>query len=405
MPDWIILLLAFPFICALIGYGTNVLAVKMIFRPHNKFRIMGITFQGVLPKHQRHFARLLAKIIVREFVTTEDLVRGLSRPAVLDSLEEALRPLVSQVVDAIRPTLAEDKQALLNPATVNMVVDQVVTQLRQQAPEIVEALAVHANEHLNLKDVVTEKVVQLGPDGLERIIYEVSKRELDFIEYYGGIFGFMLGLFQYLVLQILGNMALPVVGALVGTVTNWLAIQMLFYPREPTRYLGLFEYQGLFPKRQAEMAQRMGGIAARELIIPSEVFDELMQGSLPETVTEAHVVALEEQARTRMAPVMQMVDSMVDEEARPAMRQSLAARINEEVPRMRRTLVQRVSDHIDLEGMLSRRLVNLKSSEFEQLIRGLFQREEIYLIIYGGLLGGVIGGLQLLVVNWLEVSG
>ena len=50
-------------------------------------------------------------------------------------------------------------------------------------------------------------------------------------------------------------------------------------------------------------------------------------------------------------------------------------------------------------------IVDVKSSEFEQLIRGLFQREEIYLIIYGGLLGGVIGGLQLLVVNWLEVSG
>jgi uncharacterized membrane protein YheB (UPF0754 family) len=401
MPVWILLLLAFPFVCALIGYVTNVLAVKMIFRPHHKRRILGVSIQGVLPKHQRHFARLLARIVVREFMTTRDLVRALNKPSTLDQLETMARPTVLRMVETLRSHMKPEQQTLLTPEMVATTVDQMMGQIRQRSPEIVDAFAAHADEALNLKDVVTDKVVQLGPEGLERIIYDVSKRELDFIEYYGGIFGLLLGLFQYAVLYLVGNIALPIVGALVGTVTNWLAIQMLFYPREPTRYLGLITYQGLFPKRQREMATRMGAIAAKELIIPEEIFGELLDILVPKQLTDAHVEALEATGREHMPGLMQLLDNFVDEESRPALRTQIANELTLLLPSVREQLVAGATARIDLKSILEKRLADLQSSEFEQLIRGLFQREEIYLIIYGGLLGGLIGVVQLLLVMWL----
>ena len=400
MELWLILLLIFPLVCAIIGYTTNVMAVKMIFRPHKPVKFLGLSYQGVLPKHQRHFARLLAKIIVRQFMNTADLVKSLNRPAVLDEIETLARTYVGQVVSELKEMVPQDRQAMLTPQMVEMATNQILSELRRRAPDLIAALGDKANEVLKLEDIITEKVMGWGAQGLEGVIYQVSKKELDFIEYYGGIFGLALGVFQWMVLYLLGDIALPLVGILVGIVTNWLAIQMLFYPREPKVYLGFFEYQGLFPKRQFEMATMMGQIASKELIVPEEVFAELSDRVLPEQVDVATVESVETRLRQEVPAMFQMVDGLIPEENLPALRTRLAARATELKEPIRDAMVSSATRHIDVDRMLEARLQGLAKNEFETLIRGLFEREEIYLIIYGGVVGGLIGGLQLLMVGW-----
>ena len=73
--------------------AANVVAVKMIFRPYERISILGLGFQGVLPKHQEHFARMLAGIIVRDFVTAGDLVNELAKPEAVDGLERAAKAM------------------------------------------------------------------------------------------------------------------------------------------------------------------------------------------------------------------------------------------------------------------------------------------------------------------------
>lgn len=395
MAEWLILLLLFPVICAVIGYVTNVLAVKMIFRPHKEIRLAGIGIQGVLPKHQRHFARMLAGIIIRDFMGLRSLVLALNQPETVDRIEGLARRLAPMIADELRVVIPENRQALLSDATIKMVTDQVVAEARKRAPDLVEALANRAEETVDLEAIMTEKIMLWGPEGLERVIYDVSKKELDFIEYYGAIFGFALGLLQWTVLQLAGNWALPVVGVLVGTVTNWLAIQMLFYPREPTVYLGFVKYQGLFPKRQFEMAEKMGTIASKELIIPSEIFGELADTVMPPEPSVADVLAVEAIARREVPHLFQVADALVDDETRPALHARLAKRTAELLPDVKKELLEAATAAIDVDSLLSEELKKLEKSEFEQLLRGLFEREEIYLIIYGGLLGGLIGLLQL----------
>jgi uncharacterized membrane protein YheB (UPF0754 family) len=401
MASWLILLLLFPVICAVIGYVTNVVAVKMIFRPHEKRRVGPIVLQGVLPKHQRHFARLLSKIITNEFLNTSDLVEALNRPAVLDRLEAAVREIAPALVEELRAFVPEAQRALLTDQTVTMVVDRLASEARTRLPELIPTLKERAADALDLRALITEKVVGWGARGLEEVIYDVSKKELDFIEYYGGIFGFFLGLLQWLVLQVAGNIALPLVGCVVGCVTNWLAIQMLFYPREPRKYLGLFTYQGMFPKGQKRMAAKMGTIAARELLIPKEIFGELADRLVPSEIKSSDVEQVEMALRAEVGPLFQMVDGMVPEDQRGALREQIARRLTQESPAWRAAMVRTATESVDIDRMLTTRVETLQKSEFEQLIRGLFEREEIYLIIYGGLLGALIGALQLALVGWV----
>lgn len=402
MIGWPILLLLFPLICALIGYVTNVVAVKMIFRPYERISILGLGFQGVLPKHQEHFARMLAKIVVRDFVTTGDLVAELAKPAAAEGLERAAKVLARKLAVELRSTLPEARQAMLGDATIDALMNQVAEAMRAEVPALVTRLAAEADERLDLEKVVTEKLIEIGARGLEKVIYEISRRELVFIEIYGGVFGAVLGFVQFGVLYLLGDMALPIVGALVGTVTNWLAIQMLFYPRQRTRYLGLVEYQGMFPARQQEIALALGVVAARDFIVPTEIFTDLAEGIVPATIDDSHADLAEGWLREKIPPVGQVIDGMLSTEEREGLRSQVLGRFAELRASGMGQLATLAGETVDVSGLLETRLRELDKGGFEALIRGLFKREEIYLIIYGGALGGLMGFIQLLVVTALR---
>ena len=58
---------------------------------------------------------------------------------------------------------------------------------------------------------------------------------------------------------------LPVLGVVVGYVTNWVALWMIYEPAEPLR-IGPFRIQGLFVKRQPEVADVYARIVADEIV-------------------------------------------------------------------------------------------------------------------------------------------
>jgi uncharacterized membrane protein YheB (UPF0754 family) len=58
---------------------------------------------------------------------------------------------------------------------------------------------------------------------------------------------------------------IPLISAFIGWFTNWIAIKMLFHPKEPKRILGI-TFHGIFPKRQAQFAEKLGKLVSNELL-------------------------------------------------------------------------------------------------------------------------------------------
>jgi uncharacterized membrane protein YheB (UPF0754 family) len=67
---------------------------------------------------------------------------------------------------------------------------------------------------------------------------------------------------------------LPLIAAFIGWFTNWIAIKMLFHPKQPKRILGI-TFQGIFPKRQAQFAEKLGQIVANDLVNIKEIVSGL----------------------------------------------------------------------------------------------------------------------------------
>ncbi|GBL35044.1 UPF0754 membrane protein SH1116 [Filimonas sp.] len=76
---------------------------------------------------------------------------------------------------------------------------------------------------------------------------------------------------------------IPFISAFIGWFTNWIAIKMLFHPKEEKNILGL-KIQGIFPKRQQQFAEKLGQLVSRELISFSDIANKINN---PETIARA----------------------------------------------------------------------------------------------------------------------
>src|SRR6201992_2471624 len=58
---------------------------------------------------------------------------------------------------------------------------------------------------------------------------------------------------------------IPFISAFIHWLTIWMALKLLFHPRQPKKFLGL-NLHGVFPKRQQQIAESLGRSVAQELL-------------------------------------------------------------------------------------------------------------------------------------------
>jgi uncharacterized membrane protein YheB (UPF0754 family) len=136
-------------------------------------------------------------------------------------------------------------------------------------PPILKALQREIDQVLDLEEVVLCAFVR-DKDVLVDLFQKVGRVELEFLVNSGFGFGFLLGLAQMAAWAAHPAVwTLPAAGALVGYVTNWIAIHMIFEPAEPVKILGLIEVQGLFESRQVEVSDEFGECTYTHLLYQS----------------------------------------------------------------------------------------------------------------------------------------
>ncbi|GEL08707.1 UPF0754 membrane protein YheB [Salisediminibacterium halotolerans] len=96
---WIILLLIF--IGAVVGGGTNILAIRMIFRPHKPLYIgkARLPFTpGLIPKRRGEIADRLGKMVEEHLLTPEGIQTKLEEGAIFPELERRIGEAVNRLV-------------------------------------------------------------------------------------------------------------------------------------------------------------------------------------------------------------------------------------------------------------------------------------------------------------------
>lgn len=186
-----------PIAGAVIGWITNYVAIKLLFRPHKPVEVFGWAVQGVIPKRRKEIARSMAKAIEKELLSSEDLAEALKT---IDWKKE----IEKTVDEAVEHRFTESKWTRL--PVVGLVSESLKSQLKYRlTKEIVThldrkkgALASKVKEHIDIKDLLVTKIDKLDLMRFEKLLTEFIARELKHLEWLGGIMGFFIGVFQSL---------------------------------------------------------------------------------------------------------------------------------------------------------------------------------------------------------------
>jgi len=101
-----------PFVGAVIGYVTNLVAIKMLFRPLKEVRIFGIRLPftpGILPRERGKLAQNIGEMVERELITPGVLRERLARTEVRNNIGNALGCYTGQMLDRPLAYWLEDR--------------------------------------------------------------------------------------------------------------------------------------------------------------------------------------------------------------------------------------------------------------------------------------------------------
>jgi uncharacterized membrane protein YheB (UPF0754 family) len=91
-----------PLIGAIIGYVTNLVAIKMLFRPLDEVRLFGLRLPftpGILPKERRKLADNIGEMVQRELLTAGVLRERLEKPEVRENIHGAISTYTGKVLE------------------------------------------------------------------------------------------------------------------------------------------------------------------------------------------------------------------------------------------------------------------------------------------------------------------
>src|SRR3546814_13417036 len=78
------------------------------------------------------------------------------------------------------------------------------------------------------------------------------------------------------------------------------------------------------------------------------------------------------------------------------------------MPQARGIVEEHLSQSLRLDQLIEERLSVLDKHQFERMLRGIFEEDEVILVVIGGVLGGAVGSLQgatVLAAGWLSPTG
>ncbi|MBN2856845.1 MAG: DUF445 family protein [Candidatus Delongbacteria bacterium] len=177
-----------PVIGAVIGLFTNYLAIKMLFRPFKPVRVFGFRLPftpGVIPKEHAKLAEKIGTTVGDHLVTNESIHDLFRKESVRSKIDDALENMYDQF-GILSSFITQDIKKMIS--------EKVIEMMDRELPGVIA--------ELDVKKTVTEKVREFSLERLEEIILSVTKTQLAYVTYFGGILGFLIGCAQLLMFVI-----------------------------------------------------------------------------------------------------------------------------------------------------------------------------------------------------------
>ena len=390
-----IFLLSIPIIAALVGWLTNKLAVWMTFYPLEYRGKRPFGWQGIIPSKAHKMASKAVDLVTSKLISVEEEFEKLNAEEIVEEMRPQLDVLSKHIIDSVMQQELPLVWRLL-PRTQK---EQLYKETAAQFPEAISNvfLEVKSNIHelLDVNRMLIEGLTK-DPEMLNRIFLKCGQKEFKFIEHSGLIFGFIFGLIQMLVWNYYQFWwLLPVGGLVVGYLTNFLALKLIFRPVHPVK-IGPIVIQGLFMKRQDEVSKEYAKILASELLTSEQIFEFIVRTNGMDVLAELCRKHVKNIVDTTTGSTRKMVLKLTIGNSKYEKMKALAAEMFvHALPSSIITMFDYADRSLQIGETLENKLKSLSKLDFEDVLHPIFKEDEHILILVGAVLGVVAGLIQM----------
>lgn len=398
--------LLIPVFSGVIGMVTNWVALRMMFHPlewvgwrlpfkvgigRYKFPIIG--WQGVIPSKAAKMGSIAVDTGLAKLGSMYDFYQTFEPEVIAAHVVETSRDEIQAIVDQIIQRQYPELWAAAPPQVRHMVHRRVELEMPAIVREVLDGIGQNIDRLIDLKLMVIRHL-EAHPRMANRIFQDVGEKEFRFITRSGLYFGFLLGIGPMFVHLFITQhrLAVPVGAALVGYLTNWIALRVIFQPLEPVQ-IGPFRIHGLFLKRQSEVAEAYSDLIAYEVVTLPNIARQMLDGPdgdrtrrlIADTVGPVLDDAIGMARPLVKAAARGKYDVIKDAIAEEAMEQTADVLLDDAYARERAG---------GMQALLAERMRSLPPREFAGMLRAAFEQDEWMLIMVGALLGLGAGALQ-----------
>ena len=378
--------LAPPAVGALIGYLTNLIAIKMLFKPVKPYYLFGFKLPftpGLIPAKREKLAEAIARVVKENLLTEESIRKRLNHEKVRESLLQFTESFLTEL-SVKAPLYARELSAKFEERRLKELLP--LKEVEAKGEELIEALfrKLHGRKVREVLPQSLEKEVErLIDEKLEELssalARQVKSGELSEV-IYTAVYENLLKLKAFLPI-----LTEQMASSLAKRATTLLEEVIERAAREPAFKAKLSKliwtkFQELLSKEinsESETAVRLKELLKKSL---KEVIENNSEKRLKELPAVKSLV--EEELPKLLARVV--------EEHRREIAQILSDRLLEVIERELPVIMEAV----DIETMVKERVNALPIEEVEEIVLKLIDEELKHITLLGGVLGFLIGLFQ-----------
>ena len=396
--NWFIYL-SMPFVAAFVGYTTKLVALQMLYRPIEFVGIGPIGWQGVVPGRAGKTAALTIQMFTDNLLKPEEILDKIDARQAVEELREPLTrsadAMARELAEQIRPGLwdslpAAGRKAVLSRvhAAAPGVVDNLLAEMKADLSRFVDL------QYLAVTTLVKNKVQ------LNKLMKGMSGAAMKFIRRSGIYFGFAIGLVQMVAWAYFHNpWIMPTFGFVTGFASDWLALNLIFIPREPKKLLGFIPVHGVLHAERDQVTRDYANILANDLFSADVLLEAILNGPTSERLfaaVEKEVSAGLDAQAGFAEPLMTLA---IGTKRYREVKDTIVRMVLERLPETLQEAKDYTTKTLDVENLIIDKMNKLTPDQYEAILRPVFKDDEMLMITVGAVLGFLVGELQVVLVE------
>lgn len=201
MKNLVIQFLIMVSVGTLIGWFTNYLAIKLLFRPYKEVNLLFFKIQGLIPKRRDEIAVNISEVIEKELISLDDIAKKFQNS---EFNEEMIDELLDKIIgEKLQRSILEKNpllKMLINDSMIEKIKKYFRNAILENKEEIISEIIKIAKDKIDFKEIMLSKMQNFSLEETEEIILRISKNELKHIEIIGGILGGVIAVFQFFIM-------------------------------------------------------------------------------------------------------------------------------------------------------------------------------------------------------------